>query len=86
MESNPYEQLCIEHSNGLYYDTMILNGKSIALNIFVPRAYRPVTWSDNYLATGFQINGNKAIRKDHSHSIDPVTVYSKNIHLEVGKR
>ena len=89
MKQNEWNQIRMtghRTSNGLYYDTMILNGKSIALNIFVPRAYLPVTWSDNYLQTGFQINGNKAIRKDHSHSIDPVMVYLKNVDLEVRKR
>lgn len=73
-------------SNGLYYDTMVLNNEFIPLNIFVPRAYLPVEWSDNYLQLGFQINGNKAIRKDHFHTIDPVTVYLKNVDLMVGKR
>ena len=71
---------------GLYYDTMVLNDKLIPLHIFVPRAYLPVDWSDNYLQLGFQINGNKAIRKDHSQTIDPVTAYLKNVDLMVGKR
>ena len=71
---------------GLYYDTMVLNDKLIPLHIFVPRAYLPVDWSDNNLQLGFQINGNKAIRKDHSQTIDPVTAYLKNVDLMVGKR
>lgn len=95
----PHIKLCIKHhawnkihitgyrtNLGLYYDSMTLNGEKILLNIFVPKAYLPNSWGDNYLQIGFQINGNKAIRRDHSQKIDPASVYLDNLDVKVGRR
>ncbi|MES2849025.1 MAG: hypothetical protein V4685_08215, partial [Bacteroidota bacterium] len=62
------------NESGLYYDSLLLNKSSFAINVFVPNAYLPPTWAENYLQVGFQINGDKAIRKNHNNGTDPVRV------------
>lgn len=71
---------------GLYYDTIILNEVVFGINVFVPKASLPPNWAENYLQVGFQINGNKAIRNNHPHGVDPVTVLLNNVDLFVKSR
>jgi len=68
---------------GLYYDSLCLNNSCHLLKKFVAKNLLPPTWVENYLQVGFQINGNKAIRKDHIHGVDPVSAYLNNIQLQV---
>ncbi len=82
MLNNQWNQISITgHRNdkGLYYDTLVLNNSSFAINSFVPKAYLPPTWAENYLQVGFQINGDKAIRSNHKHGTDPVRVLLNNV-------
>jgi hypothetical protein len=71
---------------GLYYDTLFLNNSSFVINSFVPVAFVPPHWAENYLQVGFQINGDKAIRKDHPHGTDPVSVLLNNVELTARKQ
>jgi len=71
------------NDEGLYYDTFLLNNNSFSINSFVPRAYLPTTWAENYLQVGFQINGNKAVLKNHRNGLDPVNVFLDNVQLKV---
>lgn len=68
---------------GLFYDSLLLNGASFPLHSYVSKAYLPPTWAENYLQVGFQINGNKAISRNHKHGTDPVTVLLNNVDLQV---
>jgi hypothetical protein len=74
------------NETGLFYDTLILNENTFAINTFVPKASVPRHWTENYLQVGFQINGNKAIRNNHPHGVDPVTVLLNNVDLFVKSR
>lgn len=71
------------NESGLYYDSLLLNNNSFAINSFVPKAYLPPAWAENYLQVGFQINGDKAIRSNHKHGTDPVRVMLNNADLLV---
>ncbi len=71
------------NDTGLYYDTLVLNNRSFSINSFVPKSYLPPAWAENYLQVGFQINGDKAIRRNHKHGTDPVMVMLNKVGLEV---
>jgi hypothetical protein len=68
---------------GIFYDSLLLNNISFPINTYVPLSYLPANWTDNYLQVGFQINGNKAVRRNHSHGTDPVNVLLNSVNLEV---
>jgi len=70
------------NESGLYYDSLCLNNNSFAITSFVPKAYLPPTWAENYLQVGFQINGDKAIRRNHPHGTDPVRVFLNNVNFQ----
>lgn len=67
----------------LYYDTLRLNDSIFPIHTAVPVASLPPAWADNYLQVGFQINGNKAIRRHHTHGTDPVRVLLNEVELEL---
>jgi hypothetical protein len=75
------------HNNNskLYYDSLCLNNHCFVIKKNVPKNLLPVTWVENFLQVGFQINGNKAIRKDHKYGVDPVSVYLNNIQLQINQ-
>ncbi len=75
-----------QNANELFYEMLYLNDESISLNIKVQKSTLPSNFVENYLQVGFQINGNTAIRKDHSNGTDPVNVYLDNINLIIGKK
>lgn len=61
--------------DSLRYKTFVLNDKVYQLDITIPSAQLPISWVENYIQVGFQINGNKAILNNHSHGVDPVSVF-----------
>ncbi len=88
MKYNQWNHISIYgHRNeaGIYYDSMVLNNTSFAINTFVPKSSLPPSWSENYLQIGFQINGNKAVRRNHKHGTDPVRVMLNEVGLKVTK-
>ncbi len=67
----------------LYYEYMTFNDKKFELNKSINKGLLPEVWRENYIQVGFQINGNKAIRTDHKHGVDPVSVYLDNVSLQI---
>jgi hypothetical protein len=72
--------------NQLYYSNLYLNGKTFALNVKTKHSYLPGDFAENYLQAGFQINGNKAVQKNHPHGTDPVSVYLDDVSLQVSRQ
>lgn len=67
--------------NKLYYDALYLNDDRFTINKWINKSKLPDEFSENYIQTGFQINGNKAIKGNHHYGTDPVNVYLDKINL-----
>ena len=67
----------------IHYDSLQFNDEKYQLNKSIPSASLPPSWAENYIQVGFQINGNKAIRTNHSHGVDPVSVFLDEVRLRV---
>lgn len=80
---NSLKMTGVINGNSLTYETLEFNSEVFDLNITLDNVEVPTGWSENFLQIGFQINGNDAIRTDHSHGVDPVKVYLNNINLKV---
>jgi hypothetical protein len=86
IEWNQWNSLKIigsQTKNTLIYEQLIVNGASINMNKEISKVNVSEEWAENFVQIGFQINGNKAIRTDHDHGVDPVRIYLKNVSLNV---